>query len=207
MATIAGPTDIVAVGPWCNKDEEFRPDNADLQNACSDTVVTDSCPQNVTAKAHPAIRLAQFSSEEAFPGSQSTQSICTQDEQGNLDLKDALIDIAEKLASAVGSPCLSNNLVDVDPVAPDIQPECNVFDVENPRSENEIEKRIDSCGLNGGTLPCWVISGDNECGGGLRLDVCRGAGTQEENDAGCPQGDEIDVPDNTEVRSECLVEF
>ena len=196
VATIAGPTERVEVGPFCDASETLIPGFVDLQNACSDVQVTDSCPQNVPAKAHPAIRLSEFSSSQSFPDRSSTQSICNQDLSGPLQ------EIADVLASAVGSPCLTNTPVDLNP-DPNVESfDCNVFDVTDPRTPSERDVRVDSCSANGGELPCWQISSDMDCEANLRLDVCRGSADDE---SGCPQGDEIPVEDNTEVQSECFV--
>lgn len=206
VATIAGPTERVEVGPLCpstRQQDAPEPGFVDLQNACSDERIIDSCPINadVPSRAHPAVRLAEFSSTEAFPTRSSTQSIC------NEDLRAPLQAIAEILASAVGSPCLVNTPIDLDP-DPNVERfDCNVFDVAAPRTPSQTETRIDSCAATGGTLPCWQISADDECGADLRLDVCRGAGTMEEMDAGCPAGTEVPVEDGTEVQTECFVEI
>jgi hypothetical protein len=136
-------------------------------------VLAPSC-ESSAGKADPAVRLKAFF--DAFPQRNTVTTICNQ------DLSDALVQIAELLALAIGTPCLDGDLPDIDPSTPGLQPDCIVSDVVNPGASQQ-ETVMPRCNntsnpASSTNLPCWHTVVDTmECTGtptNLKLVIERG---------------------------------
>lgn len=118
--------------------------------------------------AAPGVRLSSFFNQ--FPTRSTTTTICEE------DLSDALLQIADLLARVIGSPCLDGDLVLDDSGEPD----CAVYDVLFPGSDDEVQgDPMENCADNGGATPCFRVESDPEqCGGTpteLKITIDRGA--------------------------------
>jgi hypothetical protein len=71
--------------------------------------------------ADPGVRLQAFA--DLFPDRSSTSSVCSN------DLSDPLERIAQRIAFAMGSPCIADPLADSDPELAGLQPDCIVEDL------------------------------------------------------------------------------
>lgn len=110
---------------------------------------------SASGEAAPAIRLQHFL--DAFPQRNTSTTIC------NENLEGALVLIAELLKEVIGNPCLEGD-IDSDPDEPGVQFDCQIMDVRNPGTDNEIQTVIPQCTLADGALPCWRIEEDeNQC--------------------------------------------
>ncbi|HKA91280.1 MAG TPA: vWA domain-containing protein [Haliangiales bacterium] len=133
---------------------------------------------SANGKADPAVRDAYF--VEQFGQQGTFVSIC-QDNFSN-----ALDQIAKLLAKVIGTPCLDDNVpnVDIDPVAPGIQLECLVYDKNTGPTGDPVETIIPRCQMvNVNTpmtnrVPCWWSNVDRtkcaQSATGLTLHVERG---------------------------------
>ena len=141
--------------------------------------------------ADPSVRLKQFL--DSFPNRSTFATICQQ------DLSGALIQIANLLATVIGSPCIQGKLADVDPNTPGPQYDCQVSDVTNFGKANQSETILPECNnasnpAASSNIPCWAIEVDTvNCleGDHLTLKIERGGTTP---------------PPDTHVISYCVTE-
>ncbi len=114
-------------------------------------MMSPSCGSAV-GEAAPAIRLTAFA--ELFPQRNTVTTIC------NEDLSDALIAVANLLASTLALPCVEGE-IDLDPTTPGVQHDCYVSDVRYPGQDRQEETPIPPCvtdtGSGSGEVPCWRL--------------------------------------------------
>jgi hypothetical protein len=135
---------------------------------------------SASGEAAPSVRLRYFL--EQFPQRNTFTTIC------NPNLSDALLQIADLLASVIGNPCLDGALTS--------PPECIVSDVRYPGTNEQTETIVPVCGTvppADSELPCWHLEPDEQCdtASGLSLVIERG---------------DIPVPLDTHVQARCVVE-
>lgn len=113
--------------------------------------------------ARPGVRLRYFL--EQFPNRNQVTTICDD------DLSDALVQIADLLATVIGNPCIEGKLKT--PV------ECVASYVTDPGQPNEVEQLLPKCSSDTGTpsnQPCWRLIQDPNCSDyptGLSIEVAR----------------------------------
>jgi hypothetical protein len=119
-------------------------------NGVDQTVLAHSCtyqsPTGVEV-ADPGIRLKTLFDE--FPDRSAFSTICTQ----NLAL--GLADLGKLVSRAIGTPCVSMPLFDVDPRKPGLQVDCDVEEAIGANGATAIPK----C-LADETPPCWRLDID-----------------------------------------------
>ena len=124
-------------------------------NNTQDLALAHSCTYNPpgggeTQVADPPVRLQFFLDQ--FPNRSTVTSICQADLSGGLQL------IGELLKQAIGTPCISGNLLDTDPSTPAVEPECTVSYIANFGKANAQETLLPQC--TGSNMPCWEIIKD-----------------------------------------------
>ena len=197
VAEITGPTGPVQVGEDPDNNDQLWVEPAcvicaDGSDDCTAGFGSDS---EALVAAAPSIRMQAFL--EGFPGRGTFQNICTFNEQtGEVDLSDALNQIALLLARVVGNPCIEGNLADGDPGQEGVQVDCRVSDVRDLGLPGEEEFPIAPCEVDS-TPPCFrLIPNEENCSNtetGLALEIDRGNPPQ-------------DPPSNTTIVARCLVE-
>jgi hypothetical protein len=137
-----------------------------------------SCSSTNLGVADPAVRLKAFF--DGFGLNSRTTSIC----QDNLAT--AIEDIAKLVIEIIGTPCLGDavKVNDIDPVAPGLQLDCQVYDKNKGANGTTIETVIARCPMVDDNtpvttkVPCWWSNVDNsacmESATGLTLHVERG---------------------------------
>jgi hypothetical protein len=135
----------------------------DLGAACSDPA---------TGNAAPGIRLRKFT--QAFPNN-TIHSIC------QASLAQAMTEIGKKLAGILTNTCVTQRLLDTDPMKDGVQADCQVVD-RVPRDDSPTGYRdnpLPPCTAGG--MPCWELAPDPTCGSGYKTVVQRGGTTAEPN--------------------------
>jgi hypothetical protein len=102
--------------------------------------------------ADPPTRLKYFLDQ--FPNRSTFTTICQRDLSMGLEL------IATLLKAAIGDPCITGKLADVDPETAGVQYDCAVSDVTNARKPNQMEMIIPQCNEALSNKPCWHIASD-----------------------------------------------
>src|SRR5262249_34570032 len=110
-----------------------------------------------------SLRIKKF--VDSFGANGSMHTICTQ------DFSPAMKQIAEKLASKIGTPCITAPLFDIDPNMAGLQADCQVLD-RIPAPGGYMDVPLPQCGK--GPQPCWSLAMDNTCAGGYKVAVDRG---------------------------------
>jgi hypothetical protein len=131
----------------------------------NDEMVIDILPICSTAaagKAAPAVRIKAFL--DAFPHS-SWHSIC------QTDLSQAMQDIGKQVAARLVNTCFEEQLVDVDPRTPGIQPDCQVAD-RISKADGYTDVYLPQCRGND-SQPCWHLVESQECGSRYKIEVDR----------------------------------
>lgn len=106
-----------------------------------------SC-SSIRGEAAPGLRLRSFLDGFADRGLGS--SICAD------TLIPAVETFAERLLSALGSPCITQTLADVDAATPGLQPRCEVTQYTLTSGTRTDPVTIPACTVDG-TLPCWQL--------------------------------------------------
>lgn len=138
VATIAGDVDelrTATVGP--DPDDATR---AALQPSCSST----------RGSAAPGLRLRSFL--DGFGDRGVGASICA------ASFTPAIETFAERLLGALGSPCITQPLADVDAATPGLQPRCVVTEYTLTTGTRTDPVTIPAC-TSGGPQPCWRLDG------------------------------------------------
>jgi len=135
------------------------------------------------ASAQPGDRLAGLLG--AFPNRSTFTTIC----QG--DYSDALQWYSD-FGPQLGSPCLDTPVLDTDPIAPGVQADCTVSDVQHAASADRTEQVLPPCEATMATTPCWQIVEDPQ--------NCDGATHQ----ALVVQRGSADAPEDDRVIAECV---
>ncbi|HTJ42377.1 MAG TPA: vWA domain-containing protein [Kofleriaceae bacterium] len=138
VADIGGPSKPVSIGP---DTYENMPTVPALQASC----------QSTGGYAFPAVRRAAV--VNAFGVRGSTSSIC------NPDLSDAMTVIAQQMKSALGDPCITGTVDDVDPSTPGLQADCEVTQIAGTTETPLAQCLPDGPGAHSNT-PCWYLDVD-----------------------------------------------
>ena len=172
VATIAGPAtpDVVEQQPYGNTDQIWIAPSCVVCQDGSTTPDDNTCnlsphPDQVPGKtialtaAAPAIRMQSFIDE--FPARGTFQTICNYNPQlGTVDMTPALQQIASLLKKVIGSPCVEGNLA----LDADGQPDCDVADVENYKTDNEVQHPLEECDASLSNTPCFhFVSNPDKC--------------------------------------------
>ena len=142
VAGILGTLDPFAV--------EMRTINNQSQPALAHSCTYNPPGGGQTQVADPPVRLQFFLDQ--FPNRSTVTTICQADLSGGLQL------IGELLKQAIGTPCISGNLLDADPSTPAVDPECTVSYISNFGKANAQETLLPEC--TGSNMPCWEIIKD-----------------------------------------------
>jgi hypothetical protein len=124
---------------------------------------------NTLEVGDPTVRVNQFL--QGFPDRNTFQDICQQ------DLSGGLAQLGELLKEVIGDPCITGQLVDVDPTTDGGQYECQVSDIEYWQTPDEKEVPVAACDndadpASSSALPCWhVISDPQHCLVGSHLEL------------------------------------
>ena len=112
--------------------------------------------------AAPPVRLQAFL--RAFPERNAFTTIC------NENLRDGVVQIAQLLKTAIGSPCIDEPLADRNPDIGGVQPDCTVSEVVGANGPAPTELSIPQCSqtIQAGAscdpgsvpTPCWCIHPD-----------------------------------------------
>jgi len=102
--------------------------------------------------AYPAVRIKDFI--DAFGPNGTIESIC------DGDLSPAMGHIGDAIAGRIRHQCVEGPLVDTDPDAPGIQPNCEVFQ-QTVASDGLIRTPIRGCDVS--AAPCWRLHEDDSC--------------------------------------------
>jgi hypothetical protein len=135
-----------------------------LAHSC---MYTDS--SNMLEVGDPTVRVNQFL--QGFPDRNTFQDICAQ------DLSGGLAQLGELLKQVIGDPCITGQLLDVDPTTAGDQYECQVSDVEYWGTTDQREVPVAACDnaaapASSSTLPCWhVVEDDQHCLVGSHLEL------------------------------------
>jgi hypothetical protein len=108
-----------------------------------------SC-SSAAGNADPAVRLKHFLDQ--FPSRNTFTTIC------NEDLSDAMQQIADLLAAALGTPCLDEGIK-----LTDGRPSCTGEDVLHPRTDREERTFVPECSSPSSAAaeaPCWYVEQD-----------------------------------------------
>ncbi len=135
--------------------------------------------------ADAGVRLKYFLDQ--FPNRSTITTICDN------DLSDALVQIADLLATVIGNPCIEGNLADRDPGTNGVQPECQASYVTNPGEENQVEDVLAQCNDTASNQPCWRLIQDPNCTDyptGLSIEVVRS----------------VEPPPDTHIFARCVTE-
>ena len=156
VAAITGPVTPYSIGP--------DPTQGGAQG------VVHSCMQGGGEYADPAVRIQQW--VEAFGSHGLAETICAN------TFAPSLMAIATELSKLLGPQCIGDNLVDLDPNTPGIQPQCQVTDQYRNDQNVLVPTVLQACANNGNTAPCWSLDVDQtKCNGPfLILNVKRPAG-------------------------------
>jgi len=103
--------------------------------------------QSVVEVADPAVRMQSFF--DLFPDRAATTTICQPDLSTGLD------ELGKLVQRAIGTPCITQDLVDIDAGTPGLQVDCIVRDVVG-----QVITEIPACEDNGGVQPCWHLDTD-----------------------------------------------
>jgi hypothetical protein len=129
------------------------PEPFKLETIGAQTLLAPSCMYG-DQNAFPAVRTTDFFTR--FPLSVQT-TIC------GADLSRPLVQIAALLKRSFGDPCFENQVADMDPSAPGLQPECTVTDVRVAGGTETELAVLPQC--TGSNIPCWRIEEDAaKCG-------------------------------------------
>jgi hypothetical protein len=130
--------------------------------------------------ADPGVRLQSFLDQ--FPQRNTVTTICS------TDLTDGLVLIAQLMASVIGNPCVTTNILDENG-----DYECQVSDIRFPGEDRQEETIIPECNADRSNIPCWHFEAQDSCDAyptGLALIVERGGGS---------------VPTGTHVYARCVI--
>ncbi|HEY0706028.1 MAG TPA: hypothetical protein VGG33_04490 [Polyangia bacterium] len=135
-------------------------------NMANDLDTLPICETERTGSAAPGVRLNAFT--KAFENN-TVHTICQS------DLKAAMTEIGKKLASILQNTCITQPLVDTNTTMDGVQADCQVLD-RIPVNGNLSELKdtpIKACSATGGSMPCWDLMPDMQCGSGYRTLVRR----------------------------------
>jgi len=121
--------------------------------------------ESPTVQATPAFRLRAFA--DGFPARHLAATICA------ADVSEGLIDIGERIADTLRTPCLIGELADTDPDTAGLQVECVITDVQFRNTPQQTETQIPACAcMDAGACtthpptdaeaPCWYLARDPE---------------------------------------------
>lgn len=114
---------------------------------------------NVAGGGTPALRIKSFL--DSFPNS-GLHTICQNNYAG------ALAAIGQLVGAVVGSPCLSQPLMDMDLMMPGMQPDCAITD-----KVGDVTTALPRCGT--GPQPCWRVDPAPTCANsGYQITIDRG---------------------------------
>jgi hypothetical protein len=131
---------------------------------------------SASGDAAPATRLAAFLA--GFAADRSIQQSICQD-----DLSGALDQIAILLGRSIGSLCLEGVLVDLDPAADGLQPDCRITEYQYKGTPEVTEASMMPCAIAGDERPCYRLTPDDACSAypsGLALVIDRGGAMEPE---------------------------
>lgn len=172
VATISGPAtpDIVEKQPYGDTDQIWIAPSCVVCQDGSTTPDDQNCnlnphPEQVPGKtialtaAAPAVRMQSFIDE--FPARGTFQTICNYNpDLQTVDMTPALQQIASLLKKVIGSPCVEGNLA----LDANGQPDCDVADVENYKTDNEIQHPLEECNGSNSNTPCFhFVSNPDKC--------------------------------------------
>lgn len=122
------------------------------RNAKNVSVLKESCTYSGTSgpqTAFPAVRTASFIDQFTY---NSRSSIC------GADLRSAMTQIGALVKRGLVDPCFQTQLVDADPSTPELDPDCQISDVQRVAGGPDVELGvIPSCKSAPGAIPCWHI--------------------------------------------------
>ncbi|MFT3695475.1 MAG: VWA domain-containing protein [Kofleriaceae bacterium] len=122
------------------------------KNASNVSILKESCTYSGPTgdqTAFPAVRTASFL-EQFTLNSRST--IC------GADLKPAMTQIGALVKKLLVDPCFDQQLADADPSTPELDPDCQISDVQRVTGGADVElAAIPSCKSAPSALPCWHI--------------------------------------------------
>lgn len=122
------------------------------------------CQNMRNGKATASIRIKKF--VDSFGPNGSVHSICAD------EFKDAMKNIADKLASKLTTPCIEEPLIDTQPSMPGVQPDCAVSDKVPAAGGGYTETPLPKC--SSGAMPCWDLVADPMCTtSGFKMSVKR----------------------------------
>jgi hypothetical protein len=102
--------------------------------------------------AFPAVRTTDFLAQFE---SRTSSTIC------GADLQQGMTQIGALLKGRFGDPCFEDQVVDVDPSTPELDPECSVSEVKRVSGGEDVElDLISACKQTAGAPPCWRIEED-----------------------------------------------
>ena len=110
-------------------------------------VVEGSCAGG-NGNHQPGLRLRSFL--DGFPDRSVEASICEIDQNPTME------DFATRLLGALGSPCITQPLADIDAATPGLQPRCVVTQYTLTTGTRTDPVVIPACTVDG-TLPCWQL--------------------------------------------------
>jgi hypothetical protein len=117
-----------------------------------------SCLAADQSFADPAVRIKEWT--QAFGARGTFSSVC------DGSFQPALAVIAKSVGTSVDLPCLDAKVLDTDPVAAGVQPDCAFVDHLTNASGMRVDSPLASCAANGNVAPCWTIAADARCGAG-----------------------------------------
>ena len=119
-------------------------------DAMNNPQLAPSCTYGGNQTAVPALRTKDFLEQFSFS---VQRSIC------GADLSQAMVDIGAQLKRLVGDPCWEGEILDMDPDAAGLQPDCTIVDVKVlPDGSSQELGSIAQCGT--GVIPCWKLEVD-----------------------------------------------
>ena len=144
------------------------------------------CNSQGNGSAIAGIRVKRF--VESFPNN-SFYSICQN------DFREAVRSIAQKIRVTVGDPCVTAQLVDINPATTAVEADCSVTE-KRPIGNNRFEEVVLPQCKGGETTPCWALSPQPSCTiSGYQLEIDRKGSTAIEGTRQsircltCPNGD------------------
>ncbi len=157
VAAITGlPTDYSVGMIMQDRDVELHPD------------IKPSCMGANGINGAPAVRLKQW--VDAFGRNGLIEDICLD------DLTPALTQIADRIRINIGPQCITGQLMDSNPLTPELDPECQVMDIYTDTQRQEHQTVLQACAVDP-TPPCWTLVDDvMKCAGAKRLEVTRAGG-------------------------------
>jgi hypothetical protein len=187
VAGIIGPVDPFAV--------ELRTINGSSQPA-----LAHSCTFNGPTGpqlADPPIRLQFFLDQ--FPNRTTTTTICQADLSGGLQL------IGELLKESIGNPCITGDILDLDPATPELEAECSVSYIFNFGKANAMEQILPECDGAISNKPCWHLIKDPTACPCVNTDPDCNPADNNENLI-LKIEDDVAQPDGTQVTAGCVTE-